>query len=241
MAKKPTTTETTAATQTVMVSRPRFQTIELEVRGTTPLLIHRRSPGTVDAMLAKHIAGSAQSSKRMEKAPKNVGALFNDCRFIDHVGGWDGISCAAIRNALVRSCQVVQIAMTDAKRCLFVVADGFDRTDGTPLVRIHADEPVIDQRIAIVARGGSDVRIRPRYDEWGMIVRVSFDADWFMAEDIVNLMLRAGKQNGIGDGRSFSPMSAGIGMGAFDVIKAGGQLLETGDDAVQMPTAKRAA
>ena len=52
---------------------------------------------------------------------------------------------------------------------------------------------------------------------WEATVRVKFDADLLTISDIANLLMRAGLQNGIHEGRPASKMSVGMGWGTFEV------------------------
>jgi hypothetical protein len=53
--------------------------------------------------------------------------------------------------------------------------------------------------------------------EWGLTLKVKFDADQFSATDVTNLLLRAGLQVGVGEGRPDSRESAGLGWGTFEI------------------------
>jgi hypothetical protein len=52
---------------------------------------------------------------------------------------------------------------------------------------------------------------------WSAKVRVTFDLDQFSLQDVGNLMMRVGRQVGIGEGRPDSRNSAGMGWGLFDI------------------------
>ena len=106
--------------------------------------------------------------------------------------------------------------MTQMKLTVFIDADGYDE-DGIPLIRIYG-EPVMDIRYARNATGVVDLRARPRWDKWHANLRVRYDADMISFTDLSNLLMRAGQQVGIGEGRPDSPKSAGIGYGLFDVV-----------------------
>ena len=67
-----------------------------------------------------------------------------------------------------------------------------------------------------------DKKAGEKYREWQarhMIrsIRVRFDEDQFGAQDVVNLLARAGEQVGIGEGRPFSKSSNGMGFGTFRI------------------------
>ena len=53
---------------------------------------------------------------------------------------------------------------------------------------------------------------------WEAVVRIKYDADMFTLTDVANLLMRAGAQVGIGEGRPDSRKSCGIGWGIFDLI-----------------------
>jgi hypothetical protein len=112
----------------------------------------------------------------------------------------------------------VGFVMTRAKLSVFVEPDGFDRNDGTPLVRI-VGEPHIHEASVRNESGVADIRWRPMWNEWSAVVRVTWDEDQFSATDVMNLMLRAGLQVGIGEGRPSSPNSMGLGWGRFEVVE----------------------
>ena len=71
-----------------------------------------------------------------------------------------------------------------------------------------------------LASGVASIAIRPMWRTWSADVTVTYDTDQFVEEDIVNLMLRAGTQVGIGEGRPDSKKSHGMGWGTFRIVKA---------------------
>ncbi len=106
--------------------------------------------------------------------------------------------------------------MTRAKLALFVIADGVDAVDGTPLVKIEGTpEPV--EHLVKPASGGADIRVRAMWREWRVRLRIEYDADMFSLQDVLNLLLRVGRQVGIGEGRPDSKSSSGMGWGTFRI------------------------
>ena len=65
------------------------------------------------------------------------------------------------------------------------------------------------------ATGVIDLRARPRWDVWSADLRLIFDEDVLSTADVTNLLMRAGMQVGIGEGRPNSRMSFGQGWGLF--------------------------
>lgn len=199
--------------EAITISPPNFQTIKLAVKGSAPLLQLRF--GAKAEMLARHQEGGPARSKRNRQA-KDIQALFKSALHVS-TEDWYGIPCAAFRNAAISACRVVGYKMTLAKMAIFVEADGYEKEDETPLVRITKGEPILHSGHVRNATGVIDIRIRAMFKEWACSPRVRYDADLFKTADIVNLMYRAGQQVGVGEGRPDSRESAGMGFGLFTV------------------------
>lgn len=203
---------------TFTIQPPRFETIEVRIQGTAPLMVSRFSQKARQQIEAKQTGPNQVKRKR---PPKDYVAEFQASRYIAREG-WDGFYAGSIRAALINALRFVDgLPMTTAKGLFFIEADGLDREDGTPLVRIYGSKVQHDTRPAINADGGADMRNRARYDvPWYAIVRIRFDADQVSASDTLNLLARAGIQIGLCEGRPFSKDSFGIGFGTFEVKPA---------------------
>lgn len=200
---------------TLTISAPNIQTIPLRIVGVAPYMQAKFSEKAKQAMMAKQAAGSVAAKGRKRDA-RDFDA---DFRAAQHrsAEGWAGIPAAALRNACIDACRMVGFQMTRAKMSVFVDPDGFDVTDGTPLVKLDAQEPERTDMATRNATGVVDIRVRPMWREWAADVRLVFDGDQFTAQDVTNLLARAGLQVGIGEGRPFSKSSAGLGFGLFRV------------------------
>ncbi len=205
--------KTEPAVETVTIKPPNMKTMTLGIEGTTPLVINRFSQKAMEQMKADQEAGSTTRSRR-KRDPKDFEALYEGAKHVSE-DGWLGIAAAAFRNAAISACRTVGYKMVHAKLAVFVEADGFDKADGTPLVRITRGEPEMWVAPARNATG-IDLRARPMWREgWRAVLRIRYDADMFSRDDVVNLMSRVGMQVGIGEGRPDSKMSAGLGLGLF--------------------------
>jgi len=198
----------------LVVNAPNFKIATAYIVGTAPLMVHRFSKKA--ELMAKHQAGSRANKGKTDKAPRDFEADYEAARYRDKKAGWDGFNAASIRGAMISACRTAGIKMTQMKLAAFIEADGIDE-DGTPLIRIYG-EPVMDVRYARNQTGVVDLRARPRFDEWHATLRIRFDADMIAFADLANLLMRAGQQVGIGEGRPDSPKSAGIGYGLFNVM-----------------------
>lgn len=198
----------------VSIKAPNLKIVELEIVGTAPYVQHRFSAKAINQIIETQKAGSQAKGKKVRE-PKDFDEVYKSAMHISR-DGWCGIPAGAFRNAMISACRTVGYKMTHAKLAAFVLADGFDVVDGTPLVRING-QPHRHTAYARNDNGSVDIRVRPMWEEWSAVVRIRFDADMFSAADVANLMNRVGAQVGIGEGRPDSKNSAGMGWGLFSI------------------------
>ena len=203
--------------EAIHIAPPNIQAGEIWIKGTAPLVIHKFSHKAKMQIKAKQEAGSV-ANKNKRKEAKNFEEVFQEARHIS-LDGWDGIPAAAFRNACISACRLVGFKMSMAKLSVFVLEDGWDADEGTPLVKIIGGEPRMLE--SMVRIGGIqktvDIAVRPQWLEWGARLRFRYDADQFSASDVVNLISRAGQQVGICEGRPDSSSSTGCGWGTFEI------------------------
>jgi len=205
--------------QSVRVTAPNFKTAEFTIVGTAPYVQLKFGEKARNQMRAKQAAGPT-AKKGGKREAKNFEALFIAAQHIS-ADGWNGIPASAFRHAMVEACTLVDFHKTKAKKAVFVDADGYDKDDAMPLVRIHGCAPRHVEHTMPNANGNADIRVRAMFDEgWTATLRVTFDADLFTLTDITNLLMRAGMQVGVGEGRPGSKNSIGMGWGTF-VIQGG--------------------
>lgn len=203
--------------EAVHIAPPNMQIGEIWIKGISPLVIHKFSHKAKMAIKAKQEAGST-AAKGKKKEAKDFTECFNGARHLS-LDGWDGIPAAAFRNACISACRLVGFKMSLAKLSIFILEDGWDADEGTPLVKIIGGEPRMLE--SMVRVGGiqkvADISVRPQWLEWGARLRFRYDADQFRANDIINLLARVGMQVGICEGRPDSTSSAGMGWGLFEI------------------------
>src|ERR1035437_9742187 len=103
--------------KTVTIRPPNIQVAKFKIIGTAPLVIHRFSVKLKQQLLDKQEQGKSASSKKTRTA-QDSNKKFEDARYISKEG-WDGFHAAAIRNALISACRLVNFKMTLAKMSLF--------------------------------------------------------------------------------------------------------------------------
>lgn len=204
-------------TAAVTIKPPNITTVEFLIEGTTPYVQHKFSAKMRNAMRQKQEAGST-AKKGSKREPKDFDDVYKQAIHFSEEG-WIGIPASSFRAAMISACRLVGYKMTLAKLSLFVVADGLDADEQTPLIRIMNGEPEKHESMVRVANGAPDITVRPLWRPgWQAVVRIQFDADQFTVDDVANLLSRVGMQVGIGEGRPDSKMSCGMGWGLFKLV-----------------------
>lgn len=202
--------------QTVQIAAPRLRVAEFSLVGNAPYVQLRFSQKAMNAMADKMKAGSQAKGKKV-RAARDFDDDFEQAKHLS-TEGWVGIPAGSFRAAMISACRLVGFKMTLAKLSVFILADGFDKVDGVPLVKLSGTP---EKNIMAVrnATGVADLRCRPMWKKWDCKLRVQFDEDRFSLQDVTNLLMRVGKQVGIGEGRPDSRESAGLGWGTFDIAE----------------------
>jgi hypothetical protein len=198
----------------VAISAPRIKAVQVKLKGNAPYMQSRFSQKAMQAMMSKMDGSTKQGAKKVREA-RNFDDDYHQAMH-KSIEGWIGIPASSIRAAAISACRLTGFTMTRAKLSIFVKAQGFDKVDGQPLVRIYG-EPERNEAAVRNATGVFDIRVRPLWREWYALPVIKFDEDQFSLEDMLNLLRRVGLQVGLGEGRPDSRASAGLGFGTFDV------------------------
>lgn len=199
----------------VQIKAPNMQRAHFEIRGSAPYVQHRFAEKARKEIMEKHKQGTEQGKKTRAKPPRDFDHEFLEACYLTK-DGKHGQPATAYRNAMISACRIVGFTMTRAKLALFIEPDDFDARDGTPLVLITG-KPERHESPVRLADGTMTIAVRPMWREWSARLRVRFDGDMFQTADIANLLVRAGLQVGVGEGRADSKKSNGIGWGFFEV------------------------
>ena len=206
--------------ENVTIKAPNLQVAEFQLVGTAPYVQNAFPNKVVEEMKAKQASGSQSNSKKKREA-KDFDACYKNAMHISEEG-WIGIPASSFRGAMISACRLIGFKMTIAKMSVFVIADGIDAREGSPLVKI-VGEPERNDSFVRNETGVPDIRPRPMWRKWSTALRIRYDADQFSLTDVSNLLMRAGMQVGIGEGRPDSKKSlTGMGWGTFE-LKQGEQ------------------
>lgn len=209
------------ATEALTITPLRQAVMTIPIVGQSPLKILRFSRKKQQQVQSTQEAGEQARTKRKREA-KNFDQEYQDAKYLctEKQGTkaitWLGLNATGIRNGCIETCRMAGFVMTKAKMSVFCVQDGVDDLDATPLVRINGNPEMCVDPVRN-ANGSIDLRPRVMFREWKMTVRIRFDEDQFSPSDVINLMIRVGQQNGLGEGRPNGTNGNGTGNGLFIV------------------------
>ena len=214
----------------IVISPLNMRTAEFCLKGTAPLVLHKFTLKALLELIQKQQEGDSPNKKKKAKDPRDFALEYLQARHIS-TAGWDGIPASAFRSAMIEACRVAGFKMTVAKMAVFVDADGYDISEPAPLVKIvsPAGPTCLKSmtRIGVGQNKTTTITVRPMWMEWGVRLRVSFDADQFSLEDVAELLKHAGAQNGVGEGRPNSKTSTGQGWGTWTIVDETDPLFQT--------------
>ena len=193
--------------------------LTIPIVGETPLKILRFSRKKQEQIAATQRAGEQAKTKRKREA-KDFEQEYEDAKYLctQKIDGkqvtWLGLNASGVRNGAIETCRMAGFVMTKARMSVFCIADGLDNLDKTNLVRVYG-EPVMSIDPVRNANQSIDLRARVMFEDWKMFLRIRFDEDQFSPSDVLNLMVRVGQQNGLGEGRPNSTNGNGTGNGLF--------------------------
>ncbi|MDE2095691.1 MAG: hypothetical protein KGL39_00410 [Patescibacteria group bacterium] len=202
----------------VRVESPKFRSVSFLCTGDSPYVQLPFSTKSKNAMKLTMEQGEKAKTRR-KKEPRD---FQDDYEHSVHLfdDGTPGIPAMSFKNAMVRAGTLCGIPMTRSRILVHVKADGYDVNEGCPLIRFSGGtEKNREMAIDPVrnANGSADLRVRSKWREWSAVVRVEYDMTCIGVEDIHSLLIRAGRQVGIGEGRPSSKKSCGMGWGTFTV------------------------
>ena len=200
---------TTTVASTVSLKRIVREVAEIEIKGTSPLIVHRWSEKAKQMML------DAQQGKKNAKQPKDPQQDYESSMYRFDDGG-HGAPVMAFKSATVKGGGRLfgkAVKMTELRQMLTFLADGIG-TDGTQLARLIG-EPSMREDMVRVGMGTADIRYRAEYREWSAVLRVEYVPSVIDLGSVVALV-DAGGTNGVGEWR---PEKSGS-YGTYEVMGA---------------------
>ena len=162
------------------------------IKGISALIEHKWSEKAIKMMEDKH-AGVKVKNRDVripEKEFKDAAYVCEDGRF--------GFPSGGLKKCLINAAHKdIGLEKTLLKKSLFILPD--DTVNN--LCAFESDEPLMRQDIVKVGMGSTDLRYRPEFRNWSMIVRIEFDSQSLTLNTILSLVQRAGFGVGLGEMR----------------------------------------
>lgn len=162
--------------------------LQVTIEGTSPLIQHKWAEKALEEMRAKH-AGKKTKNRDIrdpEDEAKNAMYTTDD--------GQPGIPLLALKSALIGAAHKdIGIEKTLVRKAIFLMGGGVNMV--IPLSEFSP--PKIREDYVRVGMGGTDLRYRPQFDHWKVIIQIEYDSDLLQPADILNLINRAGFGIGI--------------------------------------------
>lgn len=169
--------------------------------GDSPIMLNRFSAKAAHQMLAKMMGLASAGREKREPEMDFIRA----CQFAED--GHMGVSAIALKSCAVRGAKATNMMpMTDA-RCAFRVIG-----DAHQCIPVYG-KFVMDRSMVRIANQGTDIRFRPRADEWAMEVPIRYNAGAITSDQIMQLFENGGFGTGLAEWRQ---ENGGI-YGTFEV------------------------
>ena len=196
--------------QTISIQAIDIRSMNLKLIGVTPLVVHKFSEK------AKKIMADKQQGRGVQKkAAKDAKADFEAAMYRLPKGG-HGFKAVAFKASAISSCRFTEgISMKIAKGAFHIIGD---------ILRLDFDKVVMREDAVRLATGVCDLRYRPEYQGWSVVLPIKFNANVITPEQIVNLFQLAGFHVGVGEMRPMPRQSESSGsFGMFEVAKTKGE------------------
>lgn len=140
---------------------------------------------------------------KIAKPPRGVAdpeAEYKAAKYLD-AKGRDCVPTCAFRKAIIAAGRYVEgITLVKLRGLVFPKTQTRDK-DGNRLVLLNYDKEEMREDIIRVANGNPDIRWRPQYTNWWCDLTLVYDPDNISAEQVANLVARAGFHVGICENR----------------------------------------
>lgn len=184
-----------------------MKTIQVEIRGTSPLLIHRFSEDSEQS----------KSTRRIQVSDRDPRTEATKAAYIAQDGTFY-FSAFSIPNSMGNAGS--NHKMRGSRKTLRFIVPSAVRVTSEAITILNGNGPAkdfeVDARpVTIPATKGRIMRYRPRFDQWGAKFSLMLDDNSLSIEDAHRLLDEAGQFIGIGD---FRPEKRGP-FGCFRVTK----------------------
>jgi len=205
--------------QVIVIKKPNFKYLTINIVGTEPLNVHRLSKKLKEEFDARDKNKPIKKEGSRDKQAEFLNSLYyinSDCEEISEPikltkTSRFGFPASGFKKAMVSACRQYKNLKMSEMRGRFFVQNRFVEIKGKPVKdefwrRIGGKGP---------GTGTPDIGIRAVFPEWTAQLKIRYNADVISADSIINLLSTAGFSVGIGEDR---PDKSGNTFGMWKVV-----------------------
>ena len=163
-----------------------------KIEGVSPLIEHKWSEKALTMLRDKH-AGIKVKNREARDPEAEFHSAYYKCE-----DGQYGFPAGGIKQCLINAAHKdIGLEKTLLRKSLFIIPD--DTINN--LCAFETDDPVMREDIVRIGQGSTDLRYRPEFRNWSMIIRMEFDSMSLTQNTILNLVQLAGFGVGLGEWR----------------------------------------
>jgi len=170
--------------------------LQVKLEGTSPLITHAWSEKAKRMMLDKQMGKASKGKEKKDPQVEYESAFY---RLAD---GRPAFPILAFKAAAVTAVTSLgkDVTKVGARQAFHLLPDP-DGGDLTPI--LHPDDcpPVMREDMVRVGMGTADIRFRPEFRRWGVVLRLQYNRRAFTAEQVINLLNLGGFAVGVGEHR----------------------------------------
>jgi hypothetical protein len=173
-----------------------LRTIQVKLEGTSPLMVHAWSEKAKKMMLDKQMGKASKGKEKKDPLADYEAAFY---RLSD---GAPGFPLLAFKSAAVTAVTSLGKDFTKvaARQAFHFLPD----RKGGDLVEVHFPKespPRMREDMVRVGMGTADIRYRPEFVRWGVVIALQFNARAISQEQVINLLNLGGFAVGVGEHR----------------------------------------
>jgi len=211
----------------VIIPKMVYKTIQIVVRGKSPLIVHAWSAKAIRMMLDKQMGVASPGRDKKDPLQDFKESLY----FLPDNKGL-GVPAPMFKACVVSGANDVEMKMTEIKRCIHVqsytvpvIAPPLDRQHWTEwdvklekdLEQYHNWGCSMRQDLVRLDSGVADIRFRGCFPVWKCALEVDYNTKVLTTEQVVNLFQSGGLGCGIGEWRPSAPVCRSGEFGRFEV------------------------
>lgn len=215
--------------QTVELPKIDFKTLEIEINGISPLIVHAWSKKAIQQMLDKQLGKASKGKEPKDPLQDFKGSLYPV--LVDGKLTW-GVPAPSFKAAAVTSANAIGLVMTKMRQA-FHVSSGVVPILAEPLPKAlftewdhKYEKELTDEHAAGISMrldlvrletGVADLRFRAFWPEWSALLTVEYNTALISADQLVMLIDVAGYGCGIAEWRPSAPVCRSGEYGRFRV------------------------